>query len=92
MATTFLNTERLPVSATKTLPGRYFSSPAILAEEFDKIFTQRWLCVGRADRIANPGEYFLQPVGQESIIVVRDRAGAIRAHYNVCRHRGTHMI
>jgi phenylpropionate dioxygenase-like ring-hydroxylating dioxygenase large terminal subunit len=92
MATTFVNTEQLPVAATKTLPGRYFSSPQILAEEFDKIFTQRWLCVGRADRIAGPGDYFLQPIGHESIIVVRDRAGEIHAHYNVCRHRGTHMI
>ncbi len=92
MATTFLNTELLPVAASRTLPRRYFTSPAILEEEMEKIFARQWLCVGRADRIANPGDYFLQSIGRESIIVVRDRQGRIHANYNVCRHRGTHMI
>ena len=53
--------------------------------------SQRWICVGREDRIANPGDYFLQEIGKESVIVLRDRAGGYRAYYNVCRHRGTRL-
>src|SRR5258708_37877254 len=34
---------------------------------------------------------FRSKVGSESIIVLRDRAGAIRAFHNVCRHRGSRI-
>ncbi len=72
-----------------TLPGRYFTSPQIFAGELERIFYQRWLCVGRADQIPHPGDYVLQQIGHESIILVRDQAGNPRAFYNVCRHRGS---
>ena len=52
---------------------------------------KRWLCVGREDRIPNPGDWFTQQIGKESIIVLRDREGGLRAFYNVCRHRGTRL-
>ena len=87
----FLKTTQIAVNGARTLPGRYYVAPEILAHEFDRIFTQRWLCVGREDQIARPGDYFLQPVGNESIIVLRDRSGTVRAYYNVCRHRGTRL-
>jgi glycine betaine catabolism A len=87
----FLKTTQIAIHGARTLPRRYYVSPEIFAEEFERIFTQRWLCVGREDRLANPGDYFLQPVGNESIIVLRDRAGGFRAYYNVCRHRGTRL-
>jgi Rieske 2Fe-2S family protein len=34
---------------------------------------------------------FLREIGGESVIVVRDAQGAVRAFYNVCRHRGTRI-
>jgi Rieske 2Fe-2S family protein len=33
----------------------------------------------------------LAEAADESLIVVRDRAGAVRAFFNVCRHRGTRL-
>lgn len=89
--TQFLKTTQIAIDGARTLPRRYYVTPEILAEEFEQIFSRRWLCVGREDRLAQPGDYFLQPVGPESIIVLRDRAGALRAYYNVCRHRGTRL-
>ncbi len=89
--THFLKTTQIAIDGAKTLPRRYYVESGIFAEEHERIFTRRWLCVGRQDRIPNPGDYFLQPVGNESIIVLRDRAGALRAYYNVCRHRGTRL-
>lgn len=74
-----------------TLPGEYFTSPAILAEETERIFARGWNCVGRSSRLERPGDYFVANVAGESIIVVRDREGATRAHFNVCRHRGTRI-
>jgi phenylpropionate dioxygenase-like ring-hydroxylating dioxygenase large terminal subunit len=89
--TQFLKTTQIAIDGARTLPRRYYVAPEIFAEEFERIFTRRWLCVGRADQLPNPGDYFLQPVGTESIIVLRDRAGEFRAYYNVCRHRGTRL-
>ncbi|MDQ3811380.1 MAG: aromatic ring-hydroxylating dioxygenase subunit alpha [Chloroflexota bacterium] len=88
---TFVKTTQIPSEAAKTLPGQYFKSPEIFAEEAEKIFARRWLCVGREARIPTPGDYFLQQIGAESIIVLRDRIGSVRAFYNVCRHRGTRL-
>ena len=47
--------------------------------------------MGRAARLAQPGDYFLRDIAGESIIVLRDREGTLRAHFNVCRHRGTRI-
>jgi glycine betaine catabolism A len=74
-----------------TLPGRYYTSPELYAAEQERIFARRWACVGRSENVANPGDYMLVELAGESLIVVRDRAGELRAHYNVCRHRGTRM-
>ena len=76
---------------SRTLPGEYYVSDAILAEESEKIFARAWHCVGRAARLAEPGQYFLATIAAESIIVLRDRKGALRAFFNVCRHRGTRI-
>lgn len=74
-----------------TLPGRYYTSPENYAVEQERIFAGRWACVGRSEDVANPGDYMLVELAGESLIVVRDRAGKIHAHYNVCRHRGTRI-
>ena len=74
-----------------TLPGRYYHDPALFAREQERIFATQWVCVGRADRLSAPGAYFLASVAGESIIVLRDRVGVVRAFYNVCRHRGARL-
>jgi len=89
--TQFLKTTQIAIGGARTLPRRYYVAPEVLAAEFEQIFMRRWLCVGREDQIREPGQYFLQQIGPESIIVLRDRGGIVRAYYNVCRHRGTRL-
>src|SRR5450755_3702453 len=74
-----------------TMPQRYYASAEIFALETERVFAKRWLCVGRAEQILNAGDYFLADVVGESLIVVRGSDGTVRAHFNVCRHRGTRM-
>ena len=76
----------------KSLPSSYYLSEAIFTEEKEKIFCREWFCAGRAERIAKPGDYLVLDVLGESILVVRTRDGEIKAHYNVCRHRGTRLV
>jgi phenylpropionate dioxygenase-like ring-hydroxylating dioxygenase large terminal subunit len=39
-----------------------------------------------------PGDYLVLEVAGESLILVRTRQGALAAHYNVCRHRGSRLV
>jgi phenylpropionate dioxygenase-like ring-hydroxylating dioxygenase large terminal subunit len=75
----------------RTLPRDYYTSEAVYRDEADRIFARRWICVGRAEQIAEAGSYFLAEVAGESLIVVGDRAAARHAFFNVCRHRGTRL-
>ena len=74
-----------------TLPARYYTSPEIFHAEIERFYFHSWICAGRAESISKPGDYFLRNFAGESLIVTRDGAGAIRAFFNVCRHRGTRM-
>jgi Rieske 2Fe-2S family protein len=75
----------------RTLPARYYIDPDVFREEIEGFYFGSWICAGRDAEIPNTGDYFLREIGGESLIVVRDAAGDVRAHYNVCRHRGTRM-
>ena len=88
---TFVKRSEIDITGARTLPGRYFTSPDILAEEFQRIFGRRWLCVGRAEELAAPGDYLIKTIGTESVIILRDQGGRHRGFFNVCRHRGTRL-
>lgn len=75
----------------RTLPGELYTSAEVLAEEMERIFARQWNCVGRASSLERPGDYMLRTVAGESLIVLRDRQGVLRALFNVCRHRGTRL-
>ena len=74
-----------------TLPAAYFTSEEIYAEEREKIFGTSWFYIGRANRLAQPGDFFLAEVADESLIVTVGDDGQARAFFNVCRHRGTRL-
>jgi Rieske 2Fe-2S family protein len=89
--TTFRGTTTSYQQGSRTLAREFYTSEAILDEERERIFARGWNCVGRASRLARPGDYFVREIAGESIIVLRDRTGTARAFFNVCRHRGTRL-
>jgi Rieske 2Fe-2S family protein len=78
-------------AGAKTLPQRYFISLEIFAKEQEEIFSTQWVLVGHQSQIAKAGDYFVQEVAGESLIIVCDQKAEMRAFYNVCRHRGTRL-
>ena len=91
MTTVSWKPRELPTRGARTLPREYFVSPAIYQEEMERLFARRWVCVEREDRLDRPGAYVLAEVAGESLIVLRDRQSALRAFFNVCRHRGARL-
>ncbi|MCP2243243.1 aromatic ring-hydroxylating oxygenase subunit alpha [Lentzea aerocolonigenes] len=78
-------------SLISTLEGRYYTDPAIFAQEQANIFEKMWFCAVRSGDLASPGDFRTVQVGNESVLVARDRHGALNAFLNVCRHRGARI-
>ena len=65
-----------------------FVNEAIYQEEQERVFARAWLFVGHESQIPNPGDFFVSGMGEEGVILCRDRAGQIHVFLNSCRHRG----
>jgi Rieske 2Fe-2S family protein len=74
-----------------TLGREYFVSDDIFKAEHERIFFRSWLLAGHVSQLEQPGSYFLFELERESVIVLRDSAGEIRAFHNHCRHRGSKL-
>jgi len=91
VATTFVHSTRIPIAGAKTLPREYYASAELFQTEIEQIFWRRWICIGRADEVAQPGDYVVRQVGAAGVLVLRDQDGAVHAFHNTCRHRGTRL-
>jgi len=74
-----------------TLPREYFVSDDVFRAERERIFYKSWLLVGHVSQLDAAGAYFLFELDDESVIVLRDGAGDVRAFHNHCRHRGSRL-
>ena len=89
--TAFKGTAATYQQGAQTLARQYYVSPDVLSDEVNRLFRPSWQCVGRADRLAEPGAYVLHEQFGDSAIVLRDKSGELRAFWNMCRHRGTRL-
>ena len=82
----------LPVSEALTMPPVIYTNEEFLAFEKRALFDHEWLCLGRASRIPEPGDWFTATVNDEPLIVARGKDGEIRAFSSVCQHRGMQIV
>ena len=75
----------------RTLPATFVTDERTWRREQERIFSRSWLLAGHASELEEPGSYLLHEIGNESVIVVRDTDGQVRAHHNLCRHRGSRL-
>ncbi len=83
---------QLNASHAHCLPPAAYVSDAFAKLEQDRIFRRGWFGIGRADRFVTAGDFETLDVAGQSIIVVRDRDGNLRAFANSCRHRGARLL
>jgi choline monooxygenase len=86
------------IECAHTLASRFYTNPAVLEIEKEKIFRRTWQLVGTLHHacgevngvkrtIADPETFFTADLAGEPIVIVRDKQGTLRAFSNVCRHR-----
>lgn len=73
------------------VPQEHNTSPDIAQLEKRKLWPHVWQMACREEEIPQPGNFVTYDILDQSIIVVRTEAGAIRAYHNVCQHRGQQL-
>jgi phenylpropionate dioxygenase-like ring-hydroxylating dioxygenase large terminal subunit len=73
---------------TGVLDRRVLSDEALYQLELERIFARSWNFMCHDSQIPEPGDYFINYIGEDQVIVVRDEDGGVNVLLNTCRHRG----
>lgn len=74
------------------LPAAAYTSAQFFQQERETVFKQYWVCVGLASDVPHPGDVCPVEVAGMPMVLVRDRAGQLRAFHNLCSHRGLQLV
>ncbi|MDO6564536.1 aromatic ring-hydroxylating dioxygenase subunit alpha [Amphritea sp. 1_MG-2023] len=75
-----------------SMPPECFTSEDFYQFELNAVWAHEWFCVGRANDIPKTGDYYTIEVGEDPLIVIRDRSGSVNVVSNVCQHRGMVIV
>lgn len=65
-----------------------YHSQAIYELELEKIFGRCWLFLAHDSMIPKPGDFIQTYMGEDPVLVVRQKDRSVKAFLNQCRHRG----
>jgi len=74
------------------LPAWVYNNAQLSRLEFERVLRPSWQIVCHANSIPKTGDFQTLDLGSDSVMVLRDRDGSIRAFHNVCRHRGARLL
>ena len=90
MSQTMIASNRTPWFDVETgiLDRRIFADQEIYQQELQRIFARAWNFVCHESQLPQSGSFFMNYIGEDQVIAVRDRAGQINVLLNSCSHRG----
>ena len=74
------------------IDGERYWTPEFAKKEWDRLWTRIWHVAGRTSELQEPGDYLVHDFMHESVIVVKQDDGSLRAFYNSCAHRGQRLV
>lgn len=77
---------------SRSMPGYYYYDPDIFEREKRAIFHRTWQYVGHRSMLPTPGSYIVREIAGQSVLLLRDRNGELRAFFNVCQHRAHRLL
>jgi len=82
------NLDRICDMEEGRLSGKVFWDPAIYEQELEKIFARCWLFVAHESQLPKSGDYLTTSMGEDEVLVVRQKDASIKVFLNACPHRG----
>ncbi len=76
-----------PFDRATPIPPVLNHSEAYYEHELRAVFMQEWICVGRQDELANPGDYLTHTIASVPVLVVCQADKTLAAFVNACAHR-----
>jgi len=77
----------LKLASASTPPANWYTDPAMLTLEREKVFRRTWQYAASLDLLRLPGNFAAAEVNGIPIVLTRGQDNELRAFYNVCRHR-----
>jgi phenylpropionate dioxygenase-like ring-hydroxylating dioxygenase large terminal subunit len=81
-----------PLNLRHALPAWVYNNSDLTRLEIERVLMPSWQIVCHVNSIPKAGDYETLDLGPESVFVMRDKDGSIRAFHNVCRHRGARLL
>ncbi|MEO0397803.1 MAG: aromatic ring-hydroxylating dioxygenase subunit alpha [Pseudomonadota bacterium] len=69
----------------------FYRSHLVYEHELSSLVFKSWIYAAHVSEIPNPGDFVQFEIGEDALIIVRDKTGDIHALFNVCRHRGARV-
>ena len=69
----------------------FYRSHLVYEKELTDILFKSWIYAAHVSEIPEPGDFVLFDIGEDSIIITRDKTGDVHALMNICRHRGARV-
>ncbi|HEY6612372.1 MAG TPA: Rieske 2Fe-2S domain-containing protein, partial [Pseudomonas sp.] len=70
------------------MAGKVFWDGEVYEQELEKIFARCWLFVAHESQIPSAGDYIATTMGEDEVLVVRQKDQSIKVLINACPHRG----
>lgn len=67
---------------------RIYTDEGIYELEQERIFARSWILLGHESHLPKSGDYMTAYIGEDPVVVVRQKDRSIKVFLNQCRHRG----
>ena len=81
-----------PIEKAHGLPNECYLNGAYTEIERKKIFEDKWVVIGTANSLPEPGDAKPYDLLGIPLIIIRDKEKKIRVFHNVCSHRGYKLL
>lgn len=82
----------LPRARGDAITGDRYWSKDFAAREWEHMWKKIWHIGGRVSQLEEPGDFITHQFMHESVLIVMQEDGSIKAFLNVCKHRGNRLV